>query len=89
MKTLFIILILLAIPLTALSYDYQDENIQLTITNTNWELTLDNITYSFKRFGNFMKVSGGDVCYWLYQEGDNLMQADCNLQSISILIANI
>ena len=63
--------------------------VQLTILdNGNWNLTLDDILYKFEWYyfsnlGRAMKVSGGETCYWLYEDADTLKQSSCDLKSVS------
>ena len=68
--------------------NYTDENIILNILdNGNWELTLDGILYLLQWFGSFMKVSGGDICYWLYEVENQLRMSGCSLQEVSMMIS--
>jgi hypothetical protein len=95
LTSIALIILIPALPQVALSYtdnelDYSDEKITLDIrANGDWYLNLDGNKYVFERHPRgLMKVYGPDVCYWLYPTEEGLMEADCNLKSISILVSS-
>ncbi len=61
---------------------YSDPHIQMNIlANHNWELWLDGVKYTMEWINGALKVSGPNVCYWLYEKSNQLVQASCDLKS--------
>ena len=58
------------------------------VTQTDFLLNLDGISYTVTWVGEMLKVTGGDICYYLAETSRGLEQLNCTLSDISILIAN-
>ena len=63
---------------------------QLTILqNGDWNLTLDGVVYLFHWVGDMLKVTGGDICYYLLEIENVLYRSDCTLENLSILVNSL
>jgi hypothetical protein len=60
----------------------------LTATTTGFLLSLEGVTYTMQWFGELLKVTGPDTCYYLLETVRGLEQANCTLSALSVLIAN-
>jgi hypothetical protein len=57
-------------------------------TANGFILSADQTTYILERIGEMLKVSGGDVCYYLLETARGLEQANCTLTTFTVLIGN-
>lgn len=55
----------------------------LTITATGFLLNLDGVSYTLDWVGEMLKVSGGDICYYIAQTQNGIEQLSCSLPEIS------
>lgn len=69
---------------------YTSEHVVLNILdNGDWRLTLDGVLYLFQWFGSWMRVTGPDTCYWIYEIANKMEMAGCSLVELSVMVSKI
>lgn len=59
-----------------------------TVTPEGFLLSLDAATYVLEWVGEMLKVTGPDVCYYLVETVRGLEQANCALNTFTVLMGN-
>ncbi len=59
-----------------------------TVTPEGFLLSLDATTYVIEWVGEMLKVTGPDVCYYLIETVRGLEQANCALNTFTVLMGN-
>jgi hypothetical protein len=86
MKIFTIILLIIFFISPVFAYDYEDENIKLTILdNGNFELTIGDILYNLDWIDGRLRTAGIDgTCYWY--DGESI--TDCSVEEIEDYLIN-
>lgn len=61
----------------------------LSITDHGFLLSLDGLTYTMTWIGHILKVTGHGTCFYIYELGKEIVQAQCSLSTLSAILGKI